>query len=65
MKENKILEQITEELHGFIALGYRPKKIILLPNPVTKEMSSIYGMEIEHRKLYTSDGELIPISFEE
>jgi hypothetical protein len=62
---NLIEDQIIKSIEGFVCLGYHPKKIILLPNPVTKNINMFMGLEVEHRVLYSSDGEIIPIAFEE
>jgi len=47
------------------AFGYKPSKLIVLPNPATEDMTSFLGIKLEHRKLYDEDGCLIEFCFEE
>jgi len=66
----KIIDKyIIYRLNSFIervrADGHKPTKLIIVPNPVTKDMASYLGIELEHRALYDEDGRLITICFEE
>jgi len=65
MVDEIIMCRLISFIERVRAFGYKPTKLIVLPNPVTDDMTSFMGIELEHRKLYDEDGCLIECCFEE
>jgi len=69
-ESNKLaFEEIHKAYDSILKHGYKPVSIILCTKtPLTrnlgKDVTSYLGMKIKERKLYTPNGELIPIAFE-
>ena len=63
--EPKAENYFMEKLDHILSLGYKPKKIIVLPTTILNELSSICGIQIEQRILRDKTGNIIEMAFEE